>query len=91
MDNIMEKLNKLQSNNSSWSDWDLKEIKKLLQMYLIICKNEAAICDLIYGYHGCDSWEDIFRDFNPAYCDDKASGVQVAIEQVEQLIERGEN
>lgn len=88
MDNIMEKLSKLQSNNSSWSDWDLQEIKKLLEIYFVICKNEAAIFDLIYGYHGCDSWEDIFRDFNSDHFDDKASGVQVAIEQVDELIKQ---
>ena len=90
MEKIIEKLKQMKTNNSSWSEWDLKEIKKLLGIYLVISKNEAAIYELIYGYHGCDSWEDIFRDFNPNHLDDKATGVEVALEQVDELIKSNE-
>jgi len=86
MENIIEKLSKIQNEKNPWGGWSLEEVKKLLEMYLIISKNEAAIFDLIYSYHGCDSWEDIFRDYNPNNIDDKVTGVEVAIEQVDELI-----
>jgi hypothetical protein len=61
--------------------------KKLLDIYFIISKKETYILDLIYRYHPCDSWEDIFRDYNIRYLDNKASGVEIAInEQIEQKI-----
>ena len=78
MENIIQKA----------KDVNLKkeEIKQLLELYLLISKNEHHIFDLIYRFHDCDSWEDIFRDFNPEHFDDKAIGVEVAIEQIDELI-----
>jgi len=53
-----------------------------LDIYLIISKKENHIFKLIYGYHGCDSWEDIFRDYDRQYLKDKATGVEIAINEI---------
>ena len=37
---------------------------------------------------GCDSWEDIFRDYNIKYLEDKADGVEIAINGVMEQIDR---
>ena len=42
---------------------------------------------LINKYHGCDSWEDIFRDYDKNYLRDKADGVEIAIESLNEIIE----
>ena len=63
MENIIDKLSKIEDNNSL-NNWTLEEQKKLLDLYFIISKKETHIFNLIYKYHGCDSWEDIFRDYD---------------------------
>jgi len=73
-ENIIDKLTKIEDNNS-WKNWTLEEKKKLLDIYFIISKKETHIFDLIYNYHGCDSWENIFRDYDSQYFDDKTIGV----------------
>lgn len=45
---------------------------------------------VIYNYHGCDSWEDIFRDYDPIYLKDKATGVEIAIKELIEIQETGE-
>ena len=59
-----------------------EEIKQLLELYLLISKNEHHIFDLIYRFHDCDSWEDIFRDYNKNYLKDKVRGVEIALENL---------
>ncbi len=85
-DYILDKLNQVPNPNQvqvhPWSNWTDEEKQKLLNIYLIISKKENHIFDLIYRCHGCDSWEDIFRDYNTDYLNDKAGGVQVAIDQL---------
>jgi hypothetical protein len=91
MENIINKLNQINDEhdpNAIWKDWSWDEKKKLLDMYFIISQKENHIFDLIYKYHGCDSWEDIFRDYNIEYLNDKASGVKVAIDQIDEIIQR---
>ena len=78
MENIIDKLAKMQDNNP-WKNWSLEEKKKILDIYFIISKKETHIFDLIYNYHGCDSWEDIFRDYDSKYLEDKTIGVEIAI------------
>lgn len=85
MENIIEKLNKLE-NNKSWNGWSLQEQKQLLDIYFTICKKEEYIFKLIYSFHGCDSWEDIFRDYDIGYLNDKADGVEVAINEMINLL-----
>jgi hypothetical protein len=59
-----------------------------LNIYLIISKKETHIFKLIYSYHGCDSWEDIFRDCDIKILEDKAVGVEIAIEGITEQINR---
>lgn len=73
---ILERLN---NNEVDWSTWSKEERKKMITLYYLISKNESAILDLIYRYHSCDSWEDIFRDYDTDYLRDKMIGVKIAL------------
>ncbi len=79
-------LAKLSTTSLKSSTWTLEEHKQLLEMYLLLCKHESSIFKLIYGYHGCDSYEDIFRDYNKQLLKDKADGVQIAIDEINQRL-----
>ena len=81
MENIIDKLAKIEDNNP-WKNWTLEEKKKLLDIYFIISQKETHIFDLIYNYQGCDSWEDIFRDYDSNYLEDKTIGVEIAINEI---------
>ena len=81
MENIIDKLTKI-NDSTSWKKWTLEEKKQILDIYLIISKKESHLFDLIYNYHGCDSWEDIFRDYDSKYLEDKTIGVEVAIDEI---------
>jgi hypothetical protein len=85
MENIIDKLTKIQDNNS-WENWTLEEKKKLLDIYFIISKKETHIFNLIYNYHDCDSWEDIFRDYDNEYLEDKKRGVEIAVNEIDEKI-----
>jgi len=85
MKNIIDKLTKIEDNNS-WEKWTLEEKKQILDIYFIISKKETHIFDLIYNYHGCDSWEDIFRDYDSKYLEDKTIGVEIAISELVEKI-----
>ena len=87
MENIIDKLNKIEDNNSL-NNWTLEEKKKLLDIYFIISQKETHIFDLIYNYHGCDSWEDIFRDYDSKYLEDKTIGVEIAIDEIVEQMKR---
>ena len=84
MENIIDKLTKIEDNNS-WKNWTLEEKKQILDIYFIISKKETHIFDLIYNYHGGDSWEDIFRDYDIKILEDKTVGVEIAIEGITKL------
>ena len=88
MEFLIEKLNQIKDNNQGFDNWSLEEQKQLLDIYLIISKNETHIFKLIYRNHGCDSWEDIFRDYNIQNLEDKAVGVEIAIEGITDQINR---
>jgi hypothetical protein len=81
--NIIEKL----KNDEAFETWTLDEKKQLLEIYYIISTKEDRIFDLIYSYHGCDSWEDICRDYDVNYLKDKASGVEIAIKEINRIKE----
>lgn len=92
MENIINKLNQIDDydyDKTIWEEWSLEEKKQLLHIYLIICKKETRIFDLIYRYHGCDSWEDIFRDYDENdmryNLSEKTTGVEVALHELEQI------
>ena len=89
MENVIEKLDKLTNKLDKlnpFNSWSLGEIKQLLNIYFIISKKETHIFELINSYHDCDSWEDIFRDYNIEYLEDKSNGVKIAIEKIEKTI-----
>lgn len=87
MENIIEKFKKITDETHNWDNWNLEEKKQLLEIYFIISKKENHIFDLIYRYHQCDSWESIFRDYDTIYLDNKESGVKIAINELNELIE----
>lgn len=86
MDKIIEKLKNLEFNEKINNKFNLQEIKNLLELYLIISKQEESIFELIYHYHGCDSFEDIFRDYDARYLEDKTVGVETALERVNEIL-----
>lgn len=86
MESIIEKVEQIK-DKTAWDDWTLEEKHQLLQIYYIISKKENYIFNLIYGYHGCDSWEDIFRDYDHHQLKDKAVGVKIAIKEINAQIE----
>jgi len=88
MELLVEKLNQIKNNKKDFDSWSLEEQKQLLDIYFIISKKEASIFKLIYNYHGCDSWEDIFRDYDIKYLEDKAVGVEIAINEITEQINR---
>jgi hypothetical protein len=88
MENLIQKLDKIKDIKNAFDSWSLDEIKQLLDIYFIISKKETQIFRLIYSYHGCDSWEDIFRDYKKKYFEDKADGVEIAIKAVMEQIDR---
>jgi len=91
METIIEKLDQMDDMANILDHWSLEEKKQLLEIYLIISKKESQIFDLIYRYHGCDSWEDIFRDYNKTDLDDKARGVKIAIDEINERITEKNN
>lgn len=91
MENILDKLTKIEEDtNSPWVNWSLEEKKKILEIYFIISKKETHIFDLIYNYQGCDGWEDIFRDYDINYLEDKTTGVEIALNEIDQQIKSSE-
>lgn len=84
MDNLLRKL----QFDKSFDNWTFEEEKQLLELYLVISKKESLIFDMIYRYHGCDSFEDIFRDYDETYLEDKATGVEIAIREITEQINR---
>ena len=86
MEKIIEKLIQIEDRDIAFDDWSLEEKKKMLEIYVILCKKENHIFDLIYKYHGCDSWEDIFRDYDKTYLQDKTQGVEIAIREIQERI-----
>ena len=52
----------------------------ILSDELIRVENEIEVSQLIYSLHGCDSWEDMFRD-NVPELEEKCRGIQIAIDE----------
>ena len=81
------KLNEIKNVKDIYNGWSLEEIKQLLELYSLISKKETYIFKLIYHYHGCDSYEDIFRDYNEQYLQDKTDGVEEALNIINEQIQ----
>lgn len=59
---LLQQLSK--ETNLSWKSWTPEERHTALKLYDLISKHEASFYALVYEYHGCDSWEDLFRDYD---------------------------
>jgi hypothetical protein len=73
--------------NTTQTKFTYKDLLKLFKIYHVFCKREKEIFDTIYCFHGCDSWEDIFRDYDKQYLYDKTIGVEIAIKEVEDVMD----
>jgi hypothetical protein len=62
-----------------------QEALKILTKELIKIKNEISISELVYSYHDCDSYEDLFRD-NIPLLKVKKQGIEIAIENLKKLM-----
>ena len=87
MENIIDKLSKVDDETPNWDTWSLEQKKQLLELYFIISKKESHIFDLIYSHHPCDSWEDFFRDYSLSHLNEKATGVEIAIQEITEEID----
>ena len=88
MERIIEKLSIQKTEENPIENWTLEEKQKLLELYLLISKQESKIFHLIYRFNGSDCWEDIFRDYDRQYLKDKEDGVQDAVNMVKELKEK---
>ena len=64
-----------------YKDLSYDQKLKILNNELIKVKNEIEISKLIYSYHECDSYEDLFRD-NIPLLEQKYEGILIAIENL---------
>ena len=89
MENIIEKLSQIEDIESTpFRIWTMEERKQLLELYLLISKKESKIFQLIYNFNGSDCYEDIFRDYDIQYLEDKIDGVQDAIDMMNESSEQ---
>lgn len=77
---ILEKLN--QEDSNSLLNWSLTEKYKLLRIYLLLCQKEELLYELVYDLHGCDSYEDIFRDYRVNDLETRTDGVEIAVNEL---------
>ncbi len=78
----MTDYNSLLKKLGSDSKLTIQEKKDILELYYLVCKKESFLLDLVYKYHECDSWEDIFRDYDSTLLEEKAEGVKIAIDNI---------
>ena len=70
--------NEIQINDESLS---IEETKRIIQNELVRTKNEITISNIIYRYHECDSYEDLFRD-NVPHLETKCDGIQISLDNM---------
>ena len=58
-----------------------KDALQILSKEFIRIQNEIYISQLIYRYHDCDSYEDLFRD-NIPLLEEKKEGIEIAIKNL---------
>lgn len=69
----------METNIIDYTKLSYDEQLEVLNKELIRVKNEIGISELIYSNHGCDSYEDLFRD-NIPLLKQKCDGILYAIE-----------
>ena len=67
------------------SNIDDEDILQILSKEVVKIQNEITISKLVYSYHDCDSYEDLFRD-NIPLLEDKKNGIQIAIRNLQAAI-----
>ncbi len=70
--------NETEINNNKLS---LNEMERIIRNELIKTKNEITVSDIIYRYHNCDSYEEVFRDNIPAL-KIKIDGIQISLDNI---------
>lgn len=70
--------NEIEINDESLS---LEETKRIIQNELVRTKNEITTSNIIYRYHECDSYEDLFRD-NVPHLETKCDGIQISLDNI---------
>jgi hypothetical protein len=83
---INDKLNKLEyklDNEIEINDesLSLEETKRIIQNELVRTKNEIITSNIIYRFHECDSYEDLFRD-NVPHLETKCNGIQISLDNI---------
>jgi ribosome-binding ATPase YchF (GTP1/OBG family) len=83
---INDKLNKLEyklDNEIEINDesLSLEETKRIIQNELVRTKNEIITSNIIYRFHDCDSYEDLFRD-NVPQLETKCDGIQISLDNM---------
>jgi hypothetical protein len=86
MEKIIEKLEKIVETNP-FNEWSLDEKQQLLQLYDVISQKEHHILDLVYEFHGSDCYEDIFRYYDEHLLKEKATGVKIALDEIDEIEE----
>lgn len=74
-----------------WKSWTREERYTMLKLYYLITKHEASLNDLVYKYIACDSWEDIFRNYDDQLLQDKARGVKIALNHFDEHVDVNSN
>jgi hypothetical protein len=69
---------------NDYTDLSYDEKLDFLHKELDKVKHEINISKLIYTYHDCDSYEDIFRD-NIPLLENKMKGILIAIENLKMI------
>lgn len=78
---VLEKI-KAHPINETFYFWSREDKIQLLKLYKIFIDREPQLYELVYQNHNCDSWEDIFRDYDRVLLADKARGVDIAIDNL---------
>jgi hypothetical protein len=75
---ILTKLHYLEQKDfTTWSESDKKSI---LDIYLLISKNESKLLDLVYSYHDDDSYQYICRDYDSHAIKLKVNSIEIALD-----------
>jgi hypothetical protein len=59
----------------------IEERKRIIQNELVRTKNEITTSNIIYRFHDCDSYEDLFRD-NVPHLETKCNGIQISLDNI---------
>jgi len=76
---FLEAFPRLKEKDVHYTERSKADQRRLLEDEYIKTQHEIDINELIYHNHGCDSWEDVFRDKIPQL-KERCYGIRVALE-----------